>query len=93
MVATPRRNPRRWWSWAQSSSRVASGCSRMNWRTNASAIGRSAAGATRHEAVEQFPGRAPPSQQLLEKRAADTNRAATALGAKLVVVSIENFLS
>jgi hypothetical protein len=39
MVATLRRNSRWWWSWAQSSSRIASGCSRRNWRTNASAIG------------------------------------------------------
>jgi hypothetical protein len=36
MVAPLRRSPRRWWSWAQSSSTVAMGCSRTNWRTGGS---------------------------------------------------------
>jgi hypothetical protein len=41
-----------------------------------------------------FPSCAPSSQQLLEKRAADTEQAShSALGAKLVVVGVENFLS
>jgi hypothetical protein len=41
-----------------------------------------------------FPARAPSSQQLLENRVADTKAGGyRALGATLVVVSIENFLS
>ena len=41
-----------------------------------------------------FSSRAPSSQQLLEKRAADTEQGChAALGAALVVVGIEDFLS